>query len=164
MVFHHPVGFKQVFRFLQLAHFRLAKRLIWSVFPGLAEELEFHDIAAYIRKYASIKDRKEIITKVYESHPNKKLYDVELKGREDQNIRNTRFYLQDILEEDATHLRLRPHRVSEIISEYTWQKVCLPQIIARFLDEIVFGEGRPMHELEYTIGMNRSDYEYIGLA
>jgi hypothetical protein len=90
------------------------------------------------------------------------MIDVELVGDQQRRIADTRF-LAPSSTIDLEILPLVPSPVTEIF-DTTWYEVCVPQIIVRNLIWTVYALGKPLHELDYALGLAPTDYTRMGLA
>jgi hypothetical protein len=146
---------------VRMAMRALALNLAPAVFPLFARQSGYENIARWVSE-AEIHESEEL-RDIVESiaGPGEKdfLTEVEAAGLPDKRVIGTRFYAPI---RDREILQFYTEPSTEIVGS-TWYKLCIPQIIARELLEIVYHEGKPLHELDYTIGLDRGDYVRLGL-
>lgn len=166
---------KDVIKFVEntfyLAHYELARYLNSSGFPYYAKELGYDDIANFISRFSDEEGTlgtqegiKKAVRHIYSLSNNDALFEVEIRGDDSKRIYNSRFYLpaSKVCKNDRIMLQ-STCPLSIIVDYYAWYTNCLPQVSCRFLYWVTFREGKPIHELDYFVGIEQEDYEVAGL-
>ena len=107
---------------------------------------------------------KKAVRHTYSLSNNDALFEVEIRGDDSKRIYNSRFYLpaSKVCKNDRIMLQYTCP-LSIIVNYYAWYTNCLPQVSCRFLYWVTFREGKPIHELDYFVGIEQEDYEVAGL-
>jgi hypothetical protein len=66
--------------------------------------------------------------------------------------------------DDRRFVRVLCNLLQTLIDDYSWYIHYIPQILGKCLYWITFREGKPLHELDYKIGINMDDYKKMGLG
>jgi len=139
-----------------------------AIFPSYADDFGFPDIAAYLQEYekyveAGLSDYDEkIVREIWELYPDDNLVLAGLEGNHQKKIVDCLLWLAKLSEIDRLELQIGS-QPSALIHDYTWYVRCLPQILAGFLKDATFDQGKPLYELEYKAGLKTTDYNKIGL-
>jgi hypothetical protein len=81
------------------------------------------------------------------------LVEADLVGSEKCKVNRGRVYLAGIKAKDYQTLQYG-RKVDFVIERYSWIAYCIPQLIGKALEWTTFREGKPLHELEYKLGLN----------
>ncbi|ODS36219.1 hypothetical protein BEH94_05180 [Candidatus Altiarchaeales archaeon WOR_SM1_SCG] len=155
------------------AHYILSKYLESAIFPIYAEKFGHNDIANFMNRFMVldeenevnvIMDEKSCVRDMLPIGENESLFEIEIGANPNKKIKTSRFYLprDKISKNDIMMLQCRCHP-SDIIDYYTWYVYCLPQVLSRFLFWTTFRDGKPIHELDYFVGIKMDDYDLVGL-
>ncbi|MCP5364111.1 MAG: toll/interleukin-1 receptor domain-containing protein [Hyphomicrobiales bacterium] len=149
-------------RTMALAHSVMLSHIDGAVFSYYAGEFSHSDIAAYIRKYENSNlrfDEEELVRRVCDLRHEDDLIEVRLVGDETNKTIGQNLFAR-VSSKDRYLLKMYCDP-SNIFSRYFWYCACLPQIIARSLFWSAFRDGKPLHELEYNVGLSFADYERV---
>ncbi len=144
------------------ALYNLGRRLRSAIFSSFAEKFGEREIAVWISKIDQYASPEEFVARLASSGSAEAMVDVELVGDKQRRVTDTRFQLPSS-EIDLQVLAFGASPATEIF-DTTWYEVCVPQIIVRNLTWTVYGLGKPLHELDYTLGLTPEDYTRMGLA
>jgi TIR domain len=153
-------------KILEFANYTLWRFIHSAIFATDAEQFGCPQIAAFINKYAELysSDEEQIVREICSISASTDLIEIGLEGKETRSDRiwECSIFLPSTSETDRLMLQLTC-KPSAIITDYAWFQYCVPQIAAKFLSWTAFREGKPIHELGYTVGICMDDYEKIGL-
>jgi hypothetical protein len=155
---------------IKYCDFRMSSYLLdFPLFPFYAKKLGFHDIANYSTRYLekfkwsylAEMETRDSLKKVLADLFDCSIDDLEYVDIISQNpkIKYVNMHLPYISDKLQAPYTLS---LSEIITEDSWYRYCVPQIINKVLIETVAGEGKPLHELDYEVGLKIEDYDRIG--
>lgn len=152
---------------MKYAQYVLVEYLTNAISSEITEKLGFRDIANYIRSYEKYRheydmgDDRRFVRMLCNLGTD--IVVADLMGLETRKIKNARIYLPNL--DHADKLTLRYHcSLQTLIDDYSWYIHYIPQILGKCLYWITFGEGKPLHELDYNIGINMNDYKKMGLG
>jgi hypothetical protein len=150
-------------RSLEYAQFGVFASIRSAVFSAYAEQFDYPDIAAFIRRFEEIEtnDEEKLARKICEFSSDDNLGLLELAGDKSRGIMHAKIYLPI---RDQYWTLMRTCSPDQVITYETWFYSCLPQILGHFLIWTAFRLGRPLHESKDKFGLSLDDYEYIGLA
>jgi len=160
---------ESVARSLDLAQSIMCSRISGAVFAIHAQQFEHSDIAAYVRRFEDIEGHDDytyeenLVRKVCQIRPDYHLAFVGIEGNRSRRVVDAKIHLPILSKDDCLRLQITcPPQ--EIIMYYSWYCWCLPQILGHFLQWTAFREAKPLHELDYSIGLSLDDYDRIGYA
>lgn len=152
-------------RTIQLSQGLLCRRMAAAVFPSEAERAGYNDIASFMRRQLPLYEMgvdDKLIRHVLKFAADVDLVEIKLEGRPDRRVVNQRLSARRGSEMDYLVLQ-GTEDPARFFMPFTWYTECVPQIIWRTLGQTVFRDGKPMHELGYSIGLRIADYRLVGL-
>lgn len=153
---------------LWYANYRMSYRIDGAIFPHHAEQFGYPELARYLQRYQSYKeyqgydDEERVAREVCGAREGNPMPYVGLEGSVSRRVRDAKIFLPKLYTDSLILQMTCP--VEYLIPAYAWYVFCLPQILGDFLSWTAFREGRPLHELDYTVGIRMDDYERIGYA
>lgn len=160
------VALKSITNTWRICHFKLASHLSSAIFPLQAEKFGFADLAAFMRRHEEpihSNDDEAVVHEILGVRAGEGFLRLGLQGLEDKRVWSTNILWPTPSETDRLMLQMTCD-VSLFISHYQWYVEALPQIIGHTAFWTAFREGKPLHELDYQIGLKMEDYQHIGLA
>ena len=159
------VARKSVTRSLQFAQYEMCAHIRGAVFGIHAEQFGYADIAAYIRRFERVErhEGEKLTREICQITSGYDLAYAGIEGNRDRRVVDSKIYLPISSGDDRLILQVTCSP-DEIIAHETWYGCCLPQILAHFLQWTAFRDGKPLQELEYTMGFSLDDYSRIGFA
>lgn len=160
------VAVKSGKRTLQFAHEVMTSHISGAVFAEHAKQFGYPEVAEYLRKYESFQfdyDEEKLIRHICEIADSVDLIEAGFEGLKDRKIVDETIFLPNRSHDDRLLLQMTCSP-QNIITYPSWYFCCLPQLLRRFLGWTTFRDAKPLHEIEYTVGMSLEDYERVGLA
>jgi hypothetical protein len=137
-----------------------------AVFVEQARQFGYPEIAAYLRKYEDFqadRDEETLVRHICEIAESIDLIEVGFEGVKDRRIVDQTILVPSRSRDDRLLLQMTCSP-QDIITYPSWYYCCLPQLLRRFLAWTAFRDAKPLHEVEYNVGIAMEDYERIGLA
>ncbi len=162
------IAHKSINNTLKYCHFIMASRIKTAIFSYYATKFGYNDIAAYVDKYKDYtrglgSSEEKLFRDIFEIHSESHIAYIGLEVRDDTEVRDVKIYLSDIDKIDSISLQVTCS-IPSLISDYRWYTLCVPQILANTMTWLVFGEGKPLHESDYRIGIRMEDYKKMGYS
>src|SRR5262249_57905954 len=125
----------------------------------------YPEIAAYVRRFEGIEwhEHEKLVREICQITPDYDLVYVGIEGNRNHRIFDAKIQLPVSSRDDRLMLQMTCSP-QEIITYESWYFWCLPQILGHFLLRTAFGDIKPIHELDYSMGFSLSDYDRIGFA
>ena len=141
----------------------LRQKMQAAVFPYYAEKFNYIGLASFLENLERnrVENDEDALYRICEVPKHYTSVRCDLVGNVDENVIDQKITVPVGNDSDEAQLRMRlPPQAT--IQKYIWYTWCVPQIFERALGRMSFGDGKPIHELPYKIGLRMTDYLTIG--